>query len=103
MGEVYVVGRRLWIAGGMIVDKDDRRSAELEGAAHDLAGIHRRMIDRADALHLVGDQTILLVEKEHAKFLVVEEGHRGAAVIDDREKTRQRHPLFDRGFGETFG
>jgi hypothetical protein len=34
---------------------------------------------------------------------VVEKGHRGAAVIDDRGETRQRRPLFDRGFGETFG
>jgi hypothetical protein len=62
MGEVYVVRRRLWIARWMIVHKDDRTSAELEGAAHDLAGIDRGMIDRADALNLVGDQMILLVE-----------------------------------------
>jgi hypothetical protein len=61
------------------------------------------MIDRADALNLVGDQMILFVEKEHAKFLVVEKGHRGAAVIDDRGKTRQRRPVLDSGFGETFG
>jgi hypothetical protein len=102
-GELDVVGRRLRIAGWMIVDKDDRRSAEFERAAHDLPGIDRGMIDRADALNLVGDQMILLVEKEHAKFLVVEEGHRGAAVIDDGGETRQRRPLFDRGFGKTFG
>ena len=61
------------------------------------------MINRADALNLVGDQMILLVEKEHAKFLVVEEGHRGTAVIEDRGETRQRRLLLDRGFGETFG
>src|ERR1700719_3047059 len=103
MGEVYVIGRRPRIAGWMIVDKDDRRSAEFEGAAHDLPGVNRRMIDRADALNLVGDQMILLVEKKHAKFLVVEEGHRGAAVIDDGGETRQRRPRFDRGFGKTFG
>jgi hypothetical protein len=34
---------------------------------------------------------------------VVEEGHRGAAVIDDRGETRQRRTLFDSGFGETLG
>jgi hypothetical protein len=33
MGEVDVVGRRPWIAGWMIVHKDDRRSAEFEGGA----------------------------------------------------------------------
>ena len=68
MGEVDVVGRRLWIAGWMIVHKDDCRSAEFEGAAHDLAGIDRRMIDRADTLNLVGDQMILLVEKISASW-----------------------------------
>ena len=45
------------------------------------------MVDRADALNLVGEQVILLVEKKHAKFLVVEEGHRGAAIIDDAGET----------------
>ena len=42
---------------------NDRASAEFEGAAHDLAGIDRSVIDRADALNLVGYQMILLVEK----------------------------------------
>jgi hypothetical protein len=42
--------------------KDDRASAEFEGAAHDLAGIDRGVINRADALYLVGDQMIFLVE-----------------------------------------
>ena len=53
-----------WLTAlGVIMDKDDRRSAEFERAAHDLPGIDRGMIDRADALNLVGDQMILLVEK----------------------------------------
>ena len=47
--------------------ENDRRSAELERAAHDLPGIDRRMIDRADALNLVGDQMILLVENIAAR------------------------------------
>ena len=68
MGEVDVVGRRLWIAGRMIVDKDDRRSAEFEGAAHDFPWIDWGMIDRADALHLVGEQMILLVENVPATW-----------------------------------
>ena len=67
-GELDVVGRRLWIAGWMIVDKDDRRSAEFKRAAHDLPGIDRGMIDRADALNLVGDQMILLVENVPATW-----------------------------------
>ena len=45
---------------GVIMHENDRRSAELERAAHDLPGIDRRMIDRADALNLVGDQMIFL-------------------------------------------
>ncbi len=48
---------------GVIMDKDDRASTEFEGAAHDLVGIDRGVINRADALNLVGDQMILLVEK----------------------------------------
>ena len=61
MREVDGVGRRLRIAGWMIMHEDDRRSAEFEGAAHDLPGIDRSMIDCADALNLVGDQMILFV------------------------------------------
>src|ERR1700733_13225402 len=55
--------RRGWIAGWMIVDENECRRIERQGAAHDLARIDGRMVDRTGALNLVGDQNISLVEK----------------------------------------
>ena len=42
------------------------------------------MVDRADLLHLIGDQGVLLVEKQDAELLAGLEGHRCAALIDHR-------------------
>ena len=83
--------------------EDDCRCAEFKRAAHNFPGIDRRMVDRADALNLVCDQTILLVEKQHAELLVVEESHSRAAIIDDCGEARQGQPLLYWGFHETLG
>jgi hypothetical protein len=42
------------------------------------------MVERADLLHLIGDQGVLLVEKQDAELLARLEGHGGAAIIDHR-------------------
>ena len=54
----------------------------LQRALDDLARIDRRVVDGALLLHLVGDQPVLLVEKEDAELLVVLERHRRAAIVD---------------------
>ncbi len=48
----------------MVVDEHDRRRRQFERAADHLARIDRRVIDGARALHLVGDQAVLLVEEQ---------------------------------------
>jgi hypothetical protein len=41
------------------VNHDERRGAEVEGALYHLAGIDRRVVDRAALLPLVGDERAL--------------------------------------------
>jgi len=76
--------RRRRVAGGVVVDHDDRRGAEGEGALHHLARIDRRVIDGAAMLFLVGDQRVLLVEEQQAELL--DRGIAGGnrAVVDER-------------------
>ena len=52
------------------------------GAAHHLARVDRRVVDGADALHLVGDELVLLVEEKDAELLVVDVGHCRAAIVE---------------------
>ena len=67
-GHRDVGGGRARVAGRMVVHQDQRCGPEFERAAHDLARIDRRVIDRANALHLVGDELVLLIEEEDAEF-----------------------------------
>ncbi len=60
--------RRARVAGGMVVNEDQRSCAQFEGSSYDLAWIDRRVIDRSDALDLVGDQLVFLIEEQNAKF-----------------------------------
>ncbi len=48
--------------------QDQRRSAQLERALDHLAGIDRRVIDRAALLLLVGDQRVLAVEEQEMEL-----------------------------------
>ena len=83
--------------------QNDRRGAKFECPPHDLARVNRGMIDGANALNLIGDEMVLLVEKEHAEFLVIEKGHCGPAIVDDSGKARKRRAVLDRRFGKTLG
>jgi len=86
-GDVGLARRR--IDGGMVVDQHDGRGGQFQRPAHDLARIDRRMVDRADLRHLIGDQGVLLVEKQDAELLARLEGHGGAARIDHRRPASQ--------------
>ena len=81
---VDIGARGRGIAARMIVHQDDGRGAELQRALDDLARIDRRVIDRALALHFVGDQDVLAVEEQDAEFLVGAARHRGGAIIEQR-------------------
>lgn len=81
--QTNVRGGRCRIARGVIMDEDDRRRGEFEGAAHDFTRINRRVIDRAATLHLIGDRAIALVEEKNAEFLALGQRYGGAAIIEN--------------------
>ncbi|MNV99834.1 hypothetical protein D3C71_1952500 [compost metagenome] len=66
----------------MVVDEDQRRSRQFQRAPDDFARIDRRMVHRPHLLHFVGNQAVLLVEKENAKLLDALICHGAAAVVD---------------------
>lgn len=51
----------------MIVDQDQGRSIEVQGAPDNFARIDRHMIDGADAKAFVGDQPVLAVQIQDVK------------------------------------
>ena len=53
----------------MVVHHDEGGGAQLQRAAHHLARIDRRVVDRAGLLHLVGDQRVARVEEQEAELL----------------------------------
>ena len=61
--------RRLGIARRMIVDEDQGRSIEVQGAPDDFARIDRHMIDSADAKAFVGNEPVLAVQVQDMKPL----------------------------------
>jgi len=68
----------------VVVHEDQRRCRQFERTLDDLARIDRRVVDRALLLHLVGDDLVLLVEKQDAELLLVGERHGGAAIVEHR-------------------
>ncbi len=73
-----------WIARGVIVHEDEGTCREFKRPFHHFTWINRRMIDRSGLLDLVGDETVLLVEKEHAELLNRPECHGRAAIVEHR-------------------
>jgi hypothetical protein len=63
---LYVLPRWLGIAGGMIVNNNERGGVEDQGALHDLARVDGRVIDGAALLHLIGNETVLAIEKQNS-------------------------------------
>lgn len=51
--------------------EDDGGGRQFKRAFHHFARIDRRMVDRTALLHLVGDQSIALVEEENAELFAV--------------------------------
>jgi hypothetical protein len=90
----------------MVVHQDDGGGGKFQSPLDDLARIDRRVVDGAAALHFIGDEDILAVEEEDAKFLALLARHRGRAVIQQRRPGRQRrppdHPRFRQPVGGGF-
>ena len=68
LGHVDIRPRGGGIARGVVVQQDDVAARQFQGAAHHLARIDRRVIDRAAVQDLIGDQLVLLVEKQHPEL-----------------------------------
>ncbi len=70
--------------------EDHGAGRQLEGAAGDLAGIDRRVIDGALVHHLIGDELVLLVEEEHPELFARGPGH-GDLGIGQKRGPRADH------------
>src|SRR5690349_9039806 len=70
------------VARGVVVHQDQGRRLEFERAFDDLAGVDRRMIDRAALLALMLDQHVLAVEEQNMEFLDLAVRDLRGAVID---------------------
>src|SRR5271155_2694357 len=71
-----------WVTRGMVVHEDQSRSSQLKGTFDDLAGVNRRVIDRASLLHFVLDQRVLAIEKQYMKFLYLAASELRVTVLD---------------------
>ena len=80
-GHVDIGFGRGRVAGRVIMREDDATGGKLQRPRDDLARIDRRMIDGPDLLYLIGDQRILLVEKQDAELLARLIGHCRDAII----------------------
>lgn len=61
---VDVGARRCRIARRMVVHEDDGRRRQFQCPPDHLARINRRVVYRSGLLHLVGDQTVFLIEEQ---------------------------------------
>jgi len=64
-GQADILLARAGIAARVIVDDDDGRRAERDGARDHFADMHRRLVDRALPQRFVGDQHVLGVDAEY--------------------------------------
>ena len=72
------------IAGGVVVDENERGGREFQRPLDHFTRIDGRVIDRACLLHFVGDQGIAFVEEENAKLFAGLVRHGGVAIFDHR-------------------
>ena len=75
--------------------QDQCTGAKLQRTANNLAWIDRRVVDGANALHLIGDQRIALVEKQNPELLAVRVGHRRSAIVQNVNERRERLSRLD--------
>ena len=80
--DVGVGGRR--VAGGVVVDQDQRAGVEFQGAFDHLARVDGDMVNRAFGLFLIGDQHVLAVKEEDAELFGFAVRHGGVAVVEKR-------------------
>lgn len=77
-GDLDVLLAGLRVAAGMVVDKDQRRRAQVERALDHLTGVDRRLVDRPFGHVVVADQHVLGV---HVKIGCAYVGNRSLACV----------------------
>ncbi len=77
---------RLRIAGGMVVEHDDRRGAAGRGLPEDLAGMHDARVERADRHHGRPHHAMLRVEQHDAELFDRRGCRRAAAAVPRRSR-----------------
>ncbi len=73
-----------WIAGGVIVDQQDRRCVEFKGAFDHLARVNGDVIDGPFGLFFIRDQGVFRVEEKDTELFGFAMGHDRVAVFDER-------------------
>ncbi len=68
----------------MIMHQDDRRGAQVQPAADDLAGVYGCLVDGAFARQMIAYQAVAAVEVEHAHALQRQVRHVDCQVIEQR-------------------
>ena len=79
----------------MVVHENDGRGVEFQGSLDDFARIERHMIDGALLLRLVGDQGIVVIQKENTEMFVHLMRQRRLAVIQQRLPGGDHRPLHE--------
>ena len=95
LGHLDIGRRRHRIAGGISVDQDQCRAADVERPPDHLARIERSVVDSSRLLQFVGDELVLTVEKENAKLFGLAEGQAGFAVVVEGVPQAQHRTLHD--------
>ena len=73
--------------------ENQSRSSQLEGTSDDLAGVYRRVINRASLLHFVLDQRVLAIEKQYMKFLYLAVSELRVTVVNQLVPRTDHSPL----------
>ena len=84
-GHLDVLGARLGVAAGVIVGADDRGRGRAHRGSEDLAGVHQRGRQRADADQLHAAQGVLAVQQQREEALLL--------AAPDLVLEQAQHPL----------
>ena len=82
LGHIDVGARWCGITGRMVVDQNNGGGGEFQSPFDHFARIDRRVVHRARLLDFIGNQFVLLVEKQDAELLAGLVSHGRGAIFD---------------------
>ena len=86
------------VAGGVVVDDDDRGRAERDGAGDDFADMDRGFVDRPRHIASFASSMFLALRNSTRTSSTGEWRHRRLEIIAERVPAREDRPAFDTGF-----